>query len=230
MLVRRLLYVPIIHTEADMGSLAPQIDSGSASVIGRRRWTRHQEVVVSFWKAIEDYLATLDGANLKIYQDGLAADGDLGRKIVEESAKGGSKNYQIVLHLMNRGAEIRKTEDVPLLLEEYNLIRNLIKRGSGSGSLRDYANYKSREELLTKERDQYIARRINESLREGEIGILFLGAYHNVLPHLEKDILVKSVKDQDKIRAYFDELVMGHDGDRFEELARYLASTVDEDV
>lgn len=228
--MRRLLYVPIVHTESDMGSLAPEIEKENAALCGQRRWARHKEAVSRFWESIESYLSSLDATNLKIYQDGLAADGDLGRKIVDESARRGSKNYQIVLQLVNNGAEIRKTEDVSLLLEEYAQIRNLTTAKSARERARDLGEYRIRKEQLTKQRDQFIARTIDESLKPGEIAVLFIGAYHDVLPQLAKDIAVKMLKRPERIKAYFDELLAGHDDDRFERLARYVASSIAEPI
>lgn len=70
----------------------------------------------------------------------------------------------------------------------------------------------------------FIARTINETLQDGETAVLLIGAYHNVFPHLSKDILVKEVKEQEKVKAYFDELIQGTDKNKFEELAKYLIS------
>ena len=51
-----------------------------------------------------------------------------------------------------------------------------------------------------------------------------MGSYHNIFPYLPKDIVVKQLKNREKINAYFRELVSGGDGERFEQLAKYLAS------
>ncbi|MDI6815088.1 MAG: hypothetical protein QMC90_03290, partial [Dehalococcoidales bacterium] len=77
---------------------------------------------------------------------------------------------------------------------------------------------------LTKARDKFVAKTINETLKEGETGVLFIGSYHNALPYLQKDIVVEQVKDREKINAYFKELVSKGDKERFEQLSAYLAS------
>ena len=220
--MRKLLYVPIIHSEADLGSLGAVIDRESASLYGEKRWTEHKETVARLWESIANYLLSLDAANLIIYQDGLAADGELGRRIIEEASKRGSTNHQIILQLRNNGAEVRKTEDAPLLMEELGLaceesgVRNTLTR-------KERELKKSR---LTKERDQFIARTINETLGQGEIGLLFIGAYHNVQAHLSKDIAVEQLKEQNKLKAYFAEFVSGRSGERLKQLAQYLTSPI----
>lgn len=224
--MRSLLYVPIIHTEADLGSLAPAIGGVSASLCGEKRWAKHKETVRKFWQAVEDYLAPLNGANLKIYQDGLPAEGELGRKVVEEAAQRGSKNHQVVRQLMAKGAELRKTEDASLLIEEHALLAHLAQGKLSPKMMADYARDKSHRERLTAERDKFIAKRVNETLKEGETAILFIGAYHDVLSHLAQDIVVKPLKEREKVRAYFRELFLGRDEEGFEQLAQYLASAV----
>ncbi|MDP2726195.1 MAG: hypothetical protein Q8P59_01510 [Dehalococcoidia bacterium] len=221
--MRKLLYIPIIHAQSDLGSLGPAIEGVSASLVGASRWARHKTAVAGFWKAIEDYLTSVDAKGLKIYQDGLAAEGELGRKVVAEAARRGSKNHQIVLALMDRGAEIRKTEDVSLLLEEGRRLLEAVQERPPGPKTSDRS---ARERDLTGERDRFAAARINETLKEGETGVLFMGAYHDILSHLSKDILVTPVKDRDKILAYFQGLLAGDDDKSLEQLAGYIASPV----
>ena len=208
--------------EPDLGSEAAAIDSKSASLFGEERWAKHKETIARFWERIADYFATVDTSTLKIYQDGLPADGALGRKIIEEAAKRGSKNHRIILSLMTRGAEIRKTEDPSLLKEEYEHISGLTRSTSAVEKTIAYARYKLRKNQLTKERDKFVAKTIDETLKDGETGVLFMGSHHNIFPYLPKDIVVKQLKNREKINAYFRELVSGGDGERFEQLAKYL--------
>jgi len=224
--MRKLLHVPIIHTESDLGSAAPVIDQRSASLCGEKRWARHKATVSGFWQRMADYLSHIDAANLKIYQDGLLANGDLGRRIVEEGARRGSKNYEIILDLMKRGAEIRKTEDAALLEQEYEHISRLTKAKTPAQRIPAYMEYESHKDRLTNERDKCVAKAINETLAEGEVGILFMGAYHDVISHLARDIAVEQLKEQDKVKAYFKELMQGRLEEEFEKLAEYLASPI----
>ncbi len=84
--------------------------------------------------------------------------------------------------------------------------------------------YKLRKDPLMKKRDKFIADRINETLRDGEVGILFIGVYHDVLPLISKDILTYELKERTKVKAYFDELLRGKDEERLNHLAGYLVS------
>ena len=51
--MRKLLYVPVIHVESDMGSIGPDIDKRSADICGRERWEKHKKTVNSFWASLE---------------------------------------------------------------------------------------------------------------------------------------------------------------------------------
>jgi len=222
--VRNLLYIPIIHTEADLGNPGAAVDKRSASLCGERRWAQHKETVARFWTSISEYLLSLDAANLKIYQDGLAADGELGRRIIEGAAKRGSINHQLILSLLNRGAEVRKTEDAALLVKEYEWISKIAQAASPEEISLIHRQYETQKARLMKERDQFVAGRINETLCEGEVGVLFMGAYHDVLSRLAPDIGVVQLKEQKRVVAYFRELISGHDESKYQLLADYLAS------
>jgi len=224
--MKKLLYVPVIHMEPDLGSLATDVSSLSSKVCGEERWNKHRQAVSDFWDSITTFLLSLDDTNLKIYQDGLMADGELGLKIIEEGAKQGSKNHKVVLELIRRGGEIRKTEDASLLKEEYEHIIKLSQSKSFVQIGLAYLQYKMRKARLTEERDRFIAERINETLKNGETALLFLGAYHDIRPLLSKDIMVVEVKEEQRVKAYFDEFIRGRDGNKFEELAEYLTSPV----
>jgi len=224
--MRRLIYVPIIHTDADMGSLASALDQGTAALCGEERWERHKATASHFWQMVSDYLETSDTKNLKVYQDGFVSDGDLGKKIIEEGVRRGSKNYEIILNLLNRGAEILSTEDMILLQEEYRYISRIIKAKTLSQRRFAYKGYESRKSQLTMERDRFIAGTISKTLQDGEVGLLFIGAYHDVVPHLAKDIAVEQLKEREKVKAYFDELMYGTDKRNFERLTSCLTSPV----
>jgi len=225
--MKKLLYVPIIHMEADLGSVAAIVDKRSSQVCGRERWDQHKRAVSGFWDSIANYFDLLDASNLKIYQDGLMIDGGLGKKIVEGGASKGSKNYQILLRLMEKGAKIRKTEDIHLLKKEYDSLIKLSQTKSPIEKTLAYIGYKLRKNPLMEKRDKFIAERINETLKDGEIGVLFIGVHHNVLPQISQDIIIQEVKEKSKVRAYFDGLVWGRNEKKFKELAEYLASPVE---
>jgi hypothetical protein len=79
---------------------------------------------------------------------------------------------------------------------------------------------------LLRRRDAHIAKRIFETLAEGETGILFIGAYHDVLSKLPADIEVIQVKDITKVRAYHRALIDLRHRKNLAELAVYLTAPI----
>ncbi len=226
--MRKLLYIPILHTEADLGRLAPALSRESMALCGQDIWEKHKTVVSQFWQRITDYLLSLKVESLKIYQDGMAIGGEIGLKVVEEAASRGSSNHRLILELAQRGASIRKTEDPALLIGE---IQNLLEAiGIGSGNSEDKRtepnrmDYRTRRDELMKARDLFIANTINETLKEGETGVLLLGSYHDVRPLLAKDITVQEVKEISKVRAYLEALLV--ERWKWQTLADYLTSPI----
>jgi len=211
---------------SDLGSIAPSVDKRSAEICGKMRWEKHKQIVATFWDQIEEYFKKLNAGNLKIYQDGLMVAGDLGQKIIKEGAGRGSRNYLIVLDLIKRGAEIRKTEDIALLKEEYNRILKLAQTKSPLEKTTTYIGYGLHKDRLMEKRDQFIGNTINETLKDAEKGVLFIGAFHDALSHLAEDIHVEEVKNPKKVRDYFRTLISGGDQERFEQLSEYLVSKV----
>lgn len=209
-----------------MGSLASALEQSTAAVCGEERWEKHKATASEFWQMVSDYLETLDTQCLKIYQDGFVSDGDLGKKIIEGAVRKGSKNYEIILNLLKKGAEIVPTEDLTLLQEEYRLISRIVEAKTPSQKANAYQGYQSHKGRLAMERDRYIARNINGTLEDGEVGLLFMGAHHDVIPHLARDIAVERLKERDKVKAYFDELMYRRDERNFERLTAYLSSAV----
>ena len=218
--MKRLLYIPSIHDEADLGSASTTLSRRSAVLSGERRWGLHRETVAKFWQRVAAYLHSFDPRQLRVYQDGLAADGETGRHIVEEAARRGSRNYQLILELLNGGAELRKTEDPTLLLRQREVILGHLQQDL------DVDQYRTQSDRLMGERDKFIAGTIRATLKEGEVGVLFIGAYHNVVSRLTGDICVEEVRDPDRVRAYFREVFLGRDEVKLEELVQYLTSVI----
>lgn len=223
-MMRKLYLVPIIHMSADMGSIAPALSEMAATGLGRELWQEHKGIVSGFWDSIARFCDALDVGGFKVYQDGLVADGQDGLRIVREGASLGSKNYEIVDKLLQRGAVLVKTEDLSLVKREHEHIRRIAQAKSRKEKEVAGQQYRLVQNQLLKQRDDFIARRIQETLGEGETGILFIGAYHDILSRLPPDVQAVQVKDVARVREYH-KMITSRRGDRrrFNELAEYLA-------
>ncbi len=198
-MVKKLLIIPVFHSEAEMGSVKHEMKGISEKTFGREKWERHMEYVKEFWKkveaSLEKRLNRVDISKVRIYQDGQVVDGYFGRKIVEEIASAGSKNHQIILGLVKNGAVLMKTESFELLKEEYAFIKRIMGAEKPRDAEVAAAVYKKRKDGLLQERDRYIAKNIDKTLKNGEFGILFIGATHNVESELPSSIKVEYLED-----------------------------------
>lgn len=183
---RRLIYIPIIHTAADMGSLGASIRGKKLSTIGRPGLAHQAAVVDRMWEKIEGVAAGLPLAQgtVRVYQDGLPVCGHE-REIAAELAGAGSRNHRLLLALVARGAELMGTESPELLVEEYQLASAAFAPGD---NLKREARRRELRDSLLEKRDRFIAQRINATLGAGESGILFLGMLHQAAKYLDPDI------------------------------------------
>ena len=225
--MRTLIYVPIIHTNADLGSLSSEIAERGIAAVGKETWARHQETVAGFWRAVREYCDGIQAMGVKIYQDGMVADGRLGRRIVEDIAAAGSLNHQLVLNLLDRGACLVKTEKFDLVKREYDKLMAIARAKTMGSRLIAVARYKLIKTILLRRRDAFIAGRIEETLQPGETGILFIGALHKVAKRLAPDIQIEEIKDAKRVRDY-QKLLPFHSRHRqkLEEMAGYLIGRV----
>jgi hypothetical protein len=202
--MRTLIYVPIIHSVADMGSLGEELKRKSVSGLGENVWQKHTDTVNGYWDAIESYFENIDRyiPGIKIYQDGMFVDGEMAMKFIGEGVKSGSKNSEIVSNLIDRGAILIKTEDFKMVKDEYDALQYILKSKTNIKKLFLLLRYKILKPIFLLRRDKFITTKIDTTLGENETGILFIGAYHNIMKRLPKDITVIELKEIAKIRKY----------------------------
>jgi len=221
---RTLIYIPIIHTNPDLGSLAADLEKKAVKLLGSY-WKEHKRTIERYWQEIEGFLSTRGGKVL-IFQDGLPEDGETAQAIIDKLAHAGSPNYKLLKILSKKGAQMQKTEDPELLKQEYQLTKDLAARKNFMSTVFAFLKYKLRKTGLLSARDNYIAKQINQNLTEGETGICFLGAYHNVLSGLASDIKIILVKNPDKVKEYYKRLTNGETVGAINDLARYLIKPI----
>ncbi len=195
---RKLVHIPIVHTETDLGGLSRSVQREGLRILGSRAWRSKLKAIDARWAEIEGLIEhwELCYERVRLYQDGLPV---CGREleIVADLAKKGSLNHRLVQRLIEKGASLMGTESAELLLEEYERAK-VAARSTIAGhswgakgprpSSRGPTSLSA--DLLLSKRDDFIAARINSTLREGETGILFLGMLHSLDNLLAEDIEV----------------------------------------
>lgn len=238
-MTRKLILVPVIHSSLELGSLKKGIEAKAISIYGKKMRIYFKKIVTSYWNLIDDYFKRTSVS--RAYQDALISGRELGTKIVEDNAAKGIKNYQILLKLVKRGAELMKTEDKELVLKEYRywqLFAELLELRKKFG--KDFERVAKQDEIkkkiqefkrfdkdsLIRNRDVYIANRVNKTLKDGEVGVLFIGVEHNIIHRLDPDIVVVQLKERDKVHELFKKFIQKKGEKELIQLKNYLTSPI----
>ena len=173
-----------------MGALQESVARATLEKAGRAGLARKTAAIDQIWTEIEAAIDALPLSfdRVRLYQDGLPVCGREA-EIVTELAQAGSRNHQLLLRLMAQGAVLMGTESGDLLVQEYQLAKQSLTtrppRAAGVAASR-----RALSEALLQRRDQFMAQRINETLKHGETGILFLGMLHSLERYLHPDVKV----------------------------------------
>jgi hypothetical protein len=177
----RLIYVPVVHSTAEMGSAASAYKAAFVARYGEAKWKERSTEFDVIWRTIADSIKSyrLDLKRVKLYQDSIPV---CGREtaLVHDLASQGSRNHQLLETLMREGATLVGTESPTLLLDEYKLLQSPERTEAQAAALLDA-------------RDRFIAGQIDATLRDDEDGILFIGALHKVANFLPQRIKVEYV-------------------------------------
>ncbi len=149
---RMLLLVPRMYTEEEFKNVTPALPEDFAAK------------TAEFWIYVEEKLQVFAGKIRRIYRDEICQNGEQG---LVNLSSADSENYLIAKKLVENGAVFEATEDSLLVAESKSWL-NMIKQNPPDSMLLEMY----RETL--RERDGYIARRIDETLKDEEIGVLFL--------------------------------------------------------
>ena len=177
---RRLIWVPIVHSQADLGSLGQAIHQRKVERVGVAAATQADQAIQQVWRTIRTAITNLQLPlrRVRLYQDGLPVC-EQAREIVRETAAAGSPNHRLLEELIAGGATLMGTESPELLLREYELARRTLAGEPVPAE---------ESQQLLQLRDRFIAQRIADTLQPGEFGLLFLGALHSLEGKLPTDI------------------------------------------
>ncbi|MBC8245525.1 MAG: hypothetical protein H8E20_14145 [Verrucomicrobia bacterium] len=181
---RTLIHIPIIHTEMEMGSLAPGLAQAHRERKGEAKYEQHKLTVEQIWDTLHDRILALplDFTQAHLYQDSLPVCGKE-PEIVRDLAGQGSRNHQLLRSLVGRGATLHGTEDAQFLIQEYEIQKQLLQNPSAPPPAADLL-------AVREHRDRFIARHIDKTLPTAATGLLFIGLLHEVPCHLPNSIAI----------------------------------------
>ncbi|MBI4704454.1 MAG: hypothetical protein HY744_25405, partial [Deltaproteobacteria bacterium] len=174
--MRELVYVPVVHSEADLGSLSGEIRQRFEQAFGAGAWGRRRALVEAMWDGVRSRLEELPVAwsRARLYQDGLPVCGRE-HEIVRELAAQGSRNHQLLLDLAARGAALMGTEDPELMVREYGRVKALVRAAAEQAPDAVAQELRREGETILRARDGHMAARIDATLGPCETGILLVG-------------------------------------------------------
>ena len=155
---RKLYFVPLIYG-------------------GKESPDEYLEKFNKYWGQVENQVSDLElklGQVSKIYHELIPVSGEEGIKTIKEL---NDRSYQIVKNEVDKGAQLEATEESELLTEFIDWSRCLaIGLQNQKVFTKVYESYTE----VSKKRNEYIARQIDETLKPDEIGVLFMREGHQV--------------------------------------------------
>ena len=155
---RKLYFIPLIHC----GKESPE---------------EYLEKFNRYWNQVENQMNALElklGKVAKVYHELVPASGEDGAKVVKEL---NDKSYQVVKNRLEKGAQLEATEESGLLTELMDWSRCL---AAGLQNQKVFTQIYEYYTEVSEKRNEYISRQIDETLKEDEIGVLFMREGHKV--------------------------------------------------
>lgn len=177
---RKLYFVPLVYC-------------------GRESPADYLERFNRYWNQVEDKVSALEmklGKVAKIYHELIPAGGEEGIKAIKEI---NDKSYEIIKNRLDKGGQLESAEEVELLTELMDWSRCLAVGLQSQKALTTV--YQSYTEI-SKKRNEYIARQIDETLKADEIGIVFMREGHQVQFPEDIQVLYIAPPALDEIRRW----------------------------
>ncbi|MBU4491643.1 MAG: hypothetical protein KKD69_04180 [Euryarchaeota archaeon] len=174
-----------------MGTMSNSLKQEYVKKYGEEKWHQHVHGINEMWDGLKSRINSLklDWTKVRVYQDGLPVCGKE-KEIIEDLAAKKSKNHELVQWLVKMGAKIEGTEDAAFLLEEYKHVKKIAVARTNEERNQAVKDYEAIAVDVLIKRDEFIRKRIEETLKDGETGILFMGLLHKVDEDLAEDIRV----------------------------------------
>ena len=130
-----------------------------------------------YWNQVEDKISSLElklGKVSRLYHEMVPSGGEDGIKVIKEL---NIKSYEVISNRLDKGAQLEAAEENDLLVELIDWSRCL---SVGLQNQKVFTTvYESYTETARK-RNEFITRRIDETLKPDEIGILFMREGHEL--------------------------------------------------
>ena len=192
--MRILYYVAIVHSPEESGHSRERVKEYLKKRWGEEAISQTEKMITDYWQVADQKIenekekGNLEPSNLSIYVDSLPI--GMEEKFAKSGMEAKIPYWLIIKKLTDKGAKLVGTEDPKLYFteaQECNQALGMMDFDSIYLKRITFQDLKKIERTeLTQQRDKFIAGRINETLSENGIGLLFLGAIHKVVEELDK--------------------------------------------
>lgn len=185
--MRTLVHIPTIHDVSD-------INPRNLHRIGASNRIIIQHFANKAWETTENEVGSQNFAGARIYSESISVDdvSALKRKypigLGEKFLNAKSRQARLLGKLIQDGAILEGIEND----RWYKAHVWQLQRGTAGKTFTGTMLYTT----LKKLRDRHIAQRIDDTLQDGETGILIIGAGHNVQRYLNRDINVVPLSEE----------------------------------
>lgn len=155
---RKLYFVPLIYCEKE-----PQAE--------------YLERFNKYWDQVEDQISGLElklGKVDKVYHELVLVGGEDGVKLIKDL---NDRSYQIIENRLDKGTQLEATEEAEILTEFMDWSRCLV---IGLQNQKVFTKVYEYYTEASKKRNEHIAKKIDGTLKEGEVGILFMREGHQI--------------------------------------------------
>ncbi len=177
---RKLFFVPLIYR-------------------GKESPAEYVERYNNYWQPVENQMLELEsklGKVSKIYHELIPAGGENGVRVLKELHE---NSYQIIKARTDQGAQFEATEESELLTEFLDWGRCL---ALGLQNQKVFARVYESYIETSRKRNEYIARRIDATLKADEIGLLFMREGHQVQFPPDIQVFYISPPELDELRRW----------------------------
>lgn len=168
--------------------------------VGRDAPAEYLEKMDKYWHQVEQHINNLEaklGQVSRIFHELIPASGEDGVNTVKDLNE---KCYEIVKSRLDKGVPLEATEDSELLTEFMDWGRCL---GIGLQNQKVFTRVYESYVEVSKKRNEFIAKHIDETLKADEAGILFMREGHQVQFPADIEVFYVSPPALDEINRWF---------------------------
>ncbi len=152
-----------------------------------------------YWQQVREHVANLEskiGMVNQIYHESITMAGENGLKLLE---KINPASYQFIKEKYESGTKLELVEDAEIAAESMDWERHLLMGFMSQKAAKIVSEFYIE---VSKKRFEYIARRINENLKENEVGMLFIREGHGVQFPQDIEVFIVAPPVLDEIRRW----------------------------